>query len=91
MVTKAIVDALGAFIGFLLDLLPSFSLPSWVDSIHDYAVSGVTFASGFAAWVPLTAIRNAFIFLLAVGTAAFLVRGARVLISLFSGGGGSAG
>lgn len=91
MVTKAIIDALGAFIGFLLGLLPSFSLPSWVDTIHDYAVDGVTFANGFKAWVPLTALRNAFVFLLAVGTAAFIVRGSRVVISLFSGGGGSAG
>jgi hypothetical protein len=79
-----------AFFGYLLSLFPTFSMPSWIDDAHDSIVSGVETAAGLGNWVPLVALTNSFLFLMGVGLAVFAVRGFRIVLSLFTGGGGGA-
>lgn len=90
MVTAAIYNALVDFFGFLLGLFPTIELPAWLDSAGTYAAQGVEAANGFGYWVPVDALGNAFVFLLVCGAVVFGVRVFRILLSLFTGGGGGA-
>lgn len=90
MIIEWLVDALTAVLAFLLDLFPTVTVPSWVETSTSYVADGVAFINGWAAWVPLDALRNGLLFLLLCGAVAFSVRVFRIALSLFTGGGGSA-
>ena len=90
MIVEWIWRQVTQLLGALLDLFPSFSAPAWVTDVGSYAAQGVAFANGLSMWVPLDALRNTFVFLLGVGVAVFAVRTFRILLSLFTGGGGGA-
>jgi hypothetical protein len=78
------------FFGWLLSQFPTFTLPDWWDGTVAYMAQGVELINGVHNWLPLTAIRNCLIFLLAVSAAVFAVRAFRIVLSLFTGGGGGA-
>jgi hypothetical protein len=80
---------LASFIGWLLSLFPTLTVPEWVGTITSYLADGVAVANGFHMWVPLTAIRVSFLFLMACGAAVLAVRGFLFVLSLFTGGGGN--
>ena len=90
MVTAAIWDAVTSFVAWLLGLFPTISMPSWVDSIATYAAQGIDTANGFHNWLPLSALRNGLVFVLACSAMVLTVRGFRIVLSLFTGGGGGA-
>lgn len=90
MVTAAVWDAICTFLGWLVHLFPTIAVPTWVNDIGGYAAQGVAAANGFHAWVPLEAMRNGFVFLLSCGGIVLAVRAFRILLSLFTGGGGGA-
>lgn len=90
MITAAIWDAICSFLGWLVHLFPTIEVPSWVGSIGSYAATGVETANGFHNWLPLTAMRNGLTFVLACSAIVLTVRGFRIVLSLFTGGGGGA-
>jgi hypothetical protein len=79
-----------AFLGWLLSLFPTITLPSWFTTINGYIADGVEVANGLSNWVPLDALRNAFLFLMGLGMVVLAVRAFRIGLSLFTGGGGGA-
>lgn len=90
MITEALWGLITSFLGWLVHLFPTITVPSWVNSIGDYALIGVTTANGFHNWLPLPAMRNGLVFILSCSTIVLVVRGFRILLSLFTGGGGGA-
>lgn len=90
MILEWIWGIICGFLGWLLTLFPTVDIPDWVDAIEDWAVQGVTFANGFHMWVPLPAMRDGLAFILSCGAIVLAVRGFRIVLSLFTGGGGSA-
>lgn len=90
MIVQWLWEALAAFLGWLVHLFPTFTVPVWAETMGGYISDGVSFANGWHMWIPLAAVRNCVVFLLAVSTAILAVRGFRILVSLFTGGGGSA-
>lgn len=90
MILEWIWGVIAGFLGWLLSLFPTFTVPEWVGSITGYFVTGVGFMNGLHNWVPLTALRVAFFWLLGVGAVVLVVRGFRIVLSLFTGGGGGA-
>lgn len=90
MITEAIWDALCTFLGWAFDRIPTFTPPAWVETVNTYAVQGATTAAGFHNWVPLEAMRNGFAFVLSCSVIVLAVRGFRIVLSLFTGGGGGA-
>lgn len=90
MITAAIWNAICDFLSFLLGLFPTMTLPTWIGTVSGYIASGVETANGLHNWIPLEALRNGFVFVAACGATVLAVRGFRILLSLFTGGGGGA-
>jgi hypothetical protein len=90
MILVWIWDAIRTLLDLLLGLFPTVTMPTWVGMIADYFVQGVTVLNGMGNWVPLGAISTGLTFVLSCSAIAMTIRVARILISLFTGGGGSA-
>jgi hypothetical protein len=78
------------FFGWLLGQFPTFTLPGWWTDTVSYLGQGVDLINVIHNWLPLTAIRNCLVFLLAVQVSVLAVRAFRIVLSLFTGGGGGA-
>lgn len=94
MIVEAIVGALVSVIEFALGLVPEFEMPEWLDgtgagTLHGYATDIGEAASGGSYWVPFDAAALAVTIVLAAVAFSLLVRLFRLVLSLFTGGGGS--
>lgn len=91
MITEAILKFLGALGTFLLGLLPTVTLPAWLTSASSTLADAVAFIPLAASnWFPLQAIGHGITFILACSAIALGIRFARIAVSMFTGGGGSA-
>lgn len=82
-------DVLCSAIAWLIGLLPSFSLPSWLTSLPAESSSLGDYLGQFAVWIPIDQVVIVFLFVLSAGVVSLGVRVTRMVISHLSGGGGS--
>jgi hypothetical protein len=89
MIIELLFKAIAAVCGFILDLLPDWALPDWAESILDL-LSWLDHIEHFKNVVPLEAIGNSAVFLLAASSVVLSIKTGRIGVSLMTGGGGSA-
>lgn len=90
MITEYVLKFFAALGSFVVGLFPTIALPSWVATVTDFIRNGVGAVGAFGNMLPVTAVRLSFLFLLACLGAALAIRLARIALSTFTGGGGSA-
>jgi len=91
VVIEGLYKVLTSLIAGFFNLFPT--LPSLSGAAANIASALATIsakASQFGAWIPLGQVGNALGLVLAALTASLLIKGVRIVISLFTGGGGSA-
>jgi hypothetical protein len=90
MITEWILAAGGWLLTTLAGALPTISVPSWLSG-NDSAFSTVFSAAGsMGVWFPTTLVVAVLSGLLVIWLASFVVKVARMILSLFTAGGGSA-
>ena len=90
MVTRAVVELLGGLVAWLVTLMPSPSMPDWYAPIPGYLATLGSAVSQFSYWIPVSLISTMLVFVTASRLAPIVIRIVRVVVSLFTGGGGSA-
>ncbi len=90
MITEALLRLGGWLLHAVLSVLPVVTVPSWLTG-SDSAFSTVFSAAGsMGVWFPSTLVVTVLSFLLVAWLASFGVKVARMVLSLFTAGGGSA-
>lgn len=89
MITGAILKFLGAVMSGALGLFPSLSVPEWWLGVVDFVSDASGSLDAFANYLPVAALRYSAVFLLLCYSVALGVRVVRMVISAFTGGGGS--
>lgn len=89
MIIDAVVMLFLGLLELIIGLLPSFTVPTWLD------VSGPLgtifgYASGLGAWVPMQLAFTVLSGVLGLWAVAYSIKFVRMVASFFSGGGGSA-
>jgi hypothetical protein len=90
MITEAIIWVFAHLVTFLIDLLPSWSAPAWLVTVTDTLADAVSYVGMLNGWVPIKAVGVAVVFMLGCSTLAFALKAGRMVLSLATGGGGSA-
>ena len=90
MIVDKILDILASVVIFIIDLFPTWTFPTWWTSAITGWSSIVAGISDLAHWMPLDAIFQVAGAVFIVSIFSFSVRILRIVLSLFSGGGGSA-
>jgi hypothetical protein len=90
VVTDAILAFLGWLAGLLIDSLPVVPLPAWMNSLAGFAGTVFGYAGSMGNWfnMPLALVMSSS--LLGVWLVSFGVKAVRIVLSLFTGGGGGA-
>lgn len=90
MIAEWVLGAFGWLLHALLSVLPVVEVPSWLSG-SDSAFSTVFSAAGsMGVWFPSTLVVTVLVGLLAIWLTAFGVKVVRMVLSLFTAGGGSA-
>jgi hypothetical protein len=89
MITAAILSLLGWLLHAVLSIVPSIPVPSWLSD--DGSVGTVFQAAGsMSVWFPITLATTVLVAVAAIWLAGFGIKAARMVVSIFTGGGGSA-
>lgn len=91
MVVEWFIKGMVAVISFGLGLLPTSNPPSWLTGRDSNIASILQGAAGLGAWVPLSLGATIATAVLACAVIGFAIKITRIVLSLFSAGGGSAG
>jgi hypothetical protein len=89
MIVQWFVQGMASLFASVLGLLPSWSAPSFLTSLSSGLASIAGYTASTSAWIPWQAVAIAVPILVAAASAALLVKGVRMVLSLFTGGGGS--
>ena len=95
MIISALFQLIALVISTLLGLIPGWDWPSWLTAsgpgtlVGSAETFGQNFA-GFQGWIDFAALVQAVALVLVLSGAAFAVKVVRSLVSLLTGGGGSA-
>lgn len=90
MIVEGIVKVAVAFFKFVLGLFPTRNPPQWTESLASSLQTVWDAGAGLGAWIPwgnVAAVVQAVIACMITG---LLIRLVRIVLSLFTGGGGSA-
>lgn len=90
MIVQWFLQALTAVVAFMLGLLPTIAVPSWLTTAGSAVSTVLGYASTMGAWIPLDVgltVVGAFLSCLA---ASFGIKLVRIVLSFFTAGGGSA-
>jgi hypothetical protein len=90
MILEWLLGAVVTVVEAFLNLLPDWTLPDWWASAASTWSDTAGRIDELGMWVPVSAIINGAIFLLAVMGIALAVRVGRIALSLLTAGGGSA-
>lgn len=90
MITSAIMRVLLGFMTFVLGLLPSFTPPAWMADLAGYVSSGLGAFSSLSYWIPVGAVGTVVALVVVVQGIALALKLARMVLSVVTGGGGSA-
>jgi hypothetical protein len=89
MITDTIIDFFTNIIVALINLLPNFELPSWHNNILIFWSEIISDLYKLQMFVPITAIFNVFLFIIAMQIAYMGTKIVRIIISNMTGGGGA--
>lgn len=91
MITQALLDILSTILEFVWGLVPdSLEVPAWLTGAVEALLGWVDTAGSLGVWFPLDVAVAMALFIMHVSIGGFVVKAARILISHFTGGGGSA-
>lgn len=90
MITEAIIDVFSRVAAFLIGLLPDWTRPDWMQTLIDAATDGVAGVAQLGRWIAFDHISVALAFILATWLIALGIKVARMVLSISTGGGGSA-
>lgn len=90
MVTDAIIAFFFNVVNMLLDLLPDVTLPEWATSSTGALATVLTYAGSMGAWFPTGLLGSVLLALSLTWLVGFLIKAVRIVLSLFTAGGGSA-
>lgn len=89
MIIQLLLSVIVGVIKTAISLMPQVAIPDWVVSAGDAVRTVMASAGGFAYWVPLALGVKVAATVMAVLAAGFLIRVGRMILSFFTGGGGS--
>ncbi len=90
MITEAIIWVFSRLAAFLIGLLPAWTAPAWLVTVTATMADAVGHIGMLSGWLPIGAIGHVVAFILACSGAALAFRFGRMVLSLATGGGGSA-
>lgn len=90
MITSTVLDLLTFMLVGILDSIPPSSVPTWISTAGTYIPSVFSFASSMGVWFPWGVLGIVLASVFTVWGASFVVKLARIVISFFTFGGGSA-
>lgn len=90
MITEAIIWVFSRLVAFLVGLLPGWEAPAWLTSTTSTLGNAVGHVGMLDGWLPIRAIGTVVVFILACAGLALALRFGRMLLSVATGGGGSA-
>lgn len=90
MIVNLLVDVICGLASLIGNAMGSLPAPGWLASVSDTVNGWLSSVSGFGVWVPWALMRTVVLSVLGCFTASLLVRLIRIIISLVTGGGGSA-
>lgn len=90
MITMWLLEVFAGFFTWLLGTLPDFEVPTWIGDAVVYLTTGAAFVAKLAHVLPIEAMVYGITLLTGVWVITVTVRVVRMLLSLFTGGGGSA-
>jgi hypothetical protein len=90
MITKFLMDVLSTAAAGLVSLLPAWTAPAWLATVIATMSSTIGTVTMLSGWVPISAIGTVVAFMLACSAIGLAVKIGRIVLSLFTGGGGSA-
>lgn len=89
MIVELIVGVVTGVLSWLLGLF-SFSMPAWFDTSVTTLAGWIGQGRQFGAWLPMQAFSDVVTLLLAAYALSWAIRLGRIVLSAFTGGGGSA-
>jgi hypothetical protein len=90
VITDAILDLLGFVLHAVLSLIPAVPTPSWLTS-GDSSIDTVFQDAGLmSVWFPISLATTVLTAIVTIWLAGFAIKLGRMVVSLFTGGGGSA-
>jgi len=90
VIIEGLVVVLKAFLSFVVGLFPTSNPPGWLINASGTLQSVWDAASGLGAWIPFALAGQVIAAVLACMTLGLGIKLIRVVVSLFTGGGGSA-
>lgn len=89
MILDAVLSWLGGIVHGLLSVLPVVPVPGWINGLSGAMSSVFGTVSSMGVWFPGGLALSIILAVLAVWLVGLLINVARMVISLFTGGGGS--
>jgi len=96
MIVEWFIAALLSLVTWFIDLLPSWSLPSWITGTGDGTIRGgadwaASNVGSLSNWIPLGTLSLVAAVVLVCIPIAIGIKVTRMVLSAFTGGGGGAG
>jgi hypothetical protein len=90
VITEGLFSVFSGFVRFMIGLLPSGSLPEWVDDGAVHLREVWALGAGLGAWVPWSLFGTVAAAVMGCVVIGFGIKVARIVASFFTAGGGSA-
>ena len=90
MITFWLLQLMGGLLSLMVSLVPTFDMPTWFTGLGATLDEFSAHAVGMDSWVPFDSLTTVVGFVLTVVPIGFAIRLVRIILSLFSGGGGNA-
>lgn len=92
MIIKWLLDVVTGFLGWVVGLLPSVSIPVWMSTTVPNAITTIGgYISSIDVWLPFSDAGIAVAFVVVALAAAVAIKIVRIVASFVTAGGGSAG
>ena len=88
MITDAILQFITDIFDWLLGTLPHVEVPTWLSSVSSFAGTVFGYANSMGVWFPSALVFTVVGTLLGVWLISYGIHVLRMIVSLFSGGGG---
>lgn len=90
MISDFFIDLIGGIFDFMLGGIPTVGVPDWMTGISGVAGTVFGYANSMGVWFPTGLAFTVMAALVAAWGIAFGIHVARMVVSLFTGGGGKA-
>jgi hypothetical protein len=90
VITEGILSVIAGFVSFIGGLFPEVSVPGFVSDLSGLVSDLAGIMAPMGDWIPFASARNATLAVVGAILVALTIKFVRVLLSLFTGGGGGA-